>query len=161
MLTVRVDTSGLRDRIARIRQRVRNLRPFFAMEGTRILHDEIRRVFETEGYGTWPPLSPGYAARKRSIAPGKPILQLTGAYFRAATSRSAQGSRVSATSRRLSVGIDSSRFADNYPALHEEGEGRLPARPVFELASPRAHTRIADALGGYVFRRQSSGSIQG
>ena len=154
MVNVRLNTRQLQNRIRRIQRNLRNMRPFFVREGSRIVYNELRRVFRTEGYGTWSPLNPDYANWKRQIAPGQPILQLSGAYFRAATTPNAQGSDSVAGIDNLQIGIDTSQFPNRYPELLERGTTRMPARPVYALVRQRVGTKVATALGDYVFRRR-------
>ena len=149
MIKIRVNTSRARQRIRRVQRGLRNLRPFFADEATDVVYREIEQVFDSEGYGTWPPLSPAYAARKRRERPGKSILRYNDAYFRAATTPRGQGSIHEVRGRSLRIGVRSDEFPEQYPARHEEGSGRLPARPVFELARPRLRGPIQRAFRAY------------
>ena len=152
MIRLTVNTSRAQQRVQRIQDRLRNLRPFFADEASDVVYDELREVFDSEGYGTWPPLSAGYAAKKRQLRPGKSILRFDDTYFRSATSRGGQGSLHIVTNRSLRIGVRPERFASQYPAAHEEGRGRLPARPVFELARPRLREPIRRAFQAYFAR---------
>lgn len=82
-----------------------------------------RRQYESEGAfaGTpWRPLSPVYAVWKASVKPGKPILQFSGA-MKQATSRPHRAQ----TPQSLTLTIDDEKLG-----RHQEGKGRLPARPV-------------------------------
>lgn len=82
-----------------------------------------RRQFETQGAfagDPWAPLSPTYAVWKASRAPGKPILQLTGA-MKQAVSRPHRAQ----TPTSLTLTVDDEKLGH-----HQEGGGRLPARPV-------------------------------
>ena len=152
MLKITVNTSRARQRIRRVQRGLRNLRPFFADEASDVVYREIEQAFDSEGYGTWQPLSPGYAARKRRERPGKGILRYDDNYFRAATSRAAQGSVHQVTGRSLRIGVRSDAFTEQYPARHEEGGGRLPARPVFGLVRPRLRGPIRRAFRAYFAR---------
>jgi phage gpG-like protein len=46
---------------------------------------ELKEQFETEGRGTWAPLRPAYAQRKRRLYGDRPILQATGGLARSLT----------------------------------------------------------------------------
>ena len=152
MLNIRVNSSNLNARITRLKRSLSNLSPFFQREGSRLVFDEIRDAFDSEGYGTWAPLSPSYAARKRQERPGKGILRYDDTYFRSATSPGGVGSIHVVSNRSLRIGVRSDAFFGGYPALHEHGTARLPARPVFELVRPRLRPRIVRALTSYFGR---------
>jgi len=97
---------------------------------------EIAEVFETEGRGEWPPLSPEYEAAKAITHPRKTILRRDDNYIQAATSTSHPGNIARFSSSEMIWGINGGYFeavyGDNYPERHEEGDG-VPARPVFDL----------------------------
>ena len=150
MIHIRVDVP--RQQYERIRKSLREFRPFFESEGSPLIYSEIRKVFDTEGYGSWPPLSPAYARWKRIVAPGKKMLRLTDAYFQSATSSTGIGSVYRVSERHLKIGVDSSKFRERYPTKHEAGID-VPARPVFEIAAERVIPQIATAFQRYVFRR--------
>lgn len=152
-ITLQLNSNRFRRRLDRIRQVLNNLQPFFRSEGSRIVYNEIREAFDSEGYGAWPPLDIDYARRKQRLAPGKPILQFSGAYFRAATRQNALGSRRRVRRNSLEIGVDERRFRGGYPEFLEEGTSRMPARPVFGSAGPRVKSKIVDALCDYVFKR--------
>ena len=152
MVDIRIDTTRARQKLSRFQDSLRHLRPFFESEVAPIIYREIRRVFETEGYGTWPPLSSAYAAPKRIDRPGKGLLRYDDTYFQAATTRGSFGNVEVYTSDELRIGIDPNAFVGGYPAVHEEGSGRIPARPVFGLAGPRVRPEIVRAFRSY-FRR--------
>lgn len=82
-----------------------------------------RRQFETEGAFAgqpWPRLSPGYAAWKAAVFPGKQILQATG-QMKQAVSRP---HRVQ-TPLSLTLSIEDEKLG-----FHQEGAGALPRREV-------------------------------
>ena len=154
MVDFSVDTSALRRRIARRRKQIKDLRPFFAGEATDIIYAEIRRAFLSRGYGSWSPLSPAYAIRKAKERPGKGLLRYDDTYFKAATKKSAFGSVYRVSRRGLVIDVNENLFPGEYPALHEEGTSRLPARPVFGLVRPRVRRDVRRALGNYLFRQR-------
>ena len=86
-------------------------------------------IFASEGRGGWPQLSEAYARWKARHYPGKGILELTGAYRNAATQIGAPHNIVEVGDDHLTYGVEGL----DYPAFHESGTNRLPARPVFDL----------------------------
>ena len=86
-------------------------------------------IFASEGRGQWPQLSEAYARWKARNYPGKGILELTGAYRNAATQIGSPHNVVEVGDDHLTYGVEGL----DYPAFHESGTNRLPARPVFDL----------------------------
>ena len=148
MLNIKVNTQGAQARLERLHDRLRHLRPFFESDIVPILQAEVRDVFLTEGQGTWPALSPAYAAEKAVRYPGKGILRASDAYFHAATGSGAGALEV-VSDQRVRVGVRTGAFFGGYPAVHEEGSDRVPARPVFALAARQARPRIVRAFRSY------------
>ena len=74
--------SDLADEIGEIDERLNSLD---LKDLVPVIVDEVVRVFETEGYGQWPALSPAYKEWKAANYPGQPILRLMDKYFSAAT----------------------------------------------------------------------------
>lgn len=151
-LNLRMNTSRLEERLRQYSKRVRNLRPFFEGEASRLFYNQVRRVFESRGFGSWSPLSADYARRKRRVRGGKGILRDTDTYFRAATTSSARGSLHRATHSSLQIGV---QYPVTYAFYHEQGTRNLPRRPVFALARERSSRPIRLALGRYLFRRRN------
>ena len=119
------------------------------------------RIFASEGRGGWPQLSEAYARWKSKHYPGKGILELTGAYRRAATQVGAPHNVVEVGDDHLTYGVEG--FDPNYPLFHEaprEGS-RLPARPVFELlAEDEELSRdVADALSEHINQKLNEAQI--
>lgn len=93
--------------------------------------------FTTEGgWGgqAWASLSPQYATWKAANYPGRTILIRDGAMRRAASEP-----RREATPRTLTLWID-----DPKAPLHQEGTGRLPARPLIPSPLPVSARRDVD-----------------
>jgi len=90
----------------------------------------MRAQFDTQGAfmgDPWAPLSPAYAAWKAIKYPGKPILQAEGDLRQAASSP-----RRETTPQTLTLTI-----ADPKAGYHQDGTGRMPARPlVFDISAP-------------------------
>jgi phage gpG-like protein len=87
--------------------------------------------FESAGGGTWPPLSPRYAARKARQHPGQPLMRATDRLFESLAGGSPE-SVVEGSPRRLAFGT-----AVPY-AVYGESEaprsGRVPRRAIFDFA---------------------------
>ena len=138
---------------------MQNLQPFWEDYATRVVIDEIARIFATEGYGQWPPLSPKYAAWKRKHYPGKTILRLTDAYFKASTQKDAGGNIAHYTKDYMEWGADLSYFESlagfQYPIVHEKGGSRHPQRAVYELAEQSAalQNALIDALSKWLDKK--------
>ena len=138
MALLRVEVSGLGEattQINKLRQRFQNLRPFWRDLLVPLLISEIIEVFRTEGRGTWPPLSPAYAARKRRLRPGKTILRYDDHIIESLSSTSAHGNVFDSQPQEMTWGLDPDAFkrwgGAPYPIFHELGTSRLPKREIF------------------------------
>ena len=121
------------------KEAIKDLRPFWVNRATPVIKEEMARIFATEGYGTWPPLSNRYKEYKRRFFPGKRILRKTDVYFRATTRKGAGNIHIYNADGMVwgvDLGYFANRFGFPYPAAHEKGtkDGRIPARPVFSTA---------------------------
>lgn len=103
---------------------------------TAALETDVRRQFAEQGggpaRGSWVELSPDYAAWKAKNYPGQPILQRTGAMYRALT----DGNDPHAL--RASAGSDTFEFGTRgleYPSFHQLGTIRMVDRPPFDFGS--------------------------
>ena len=136
--------------IDRIEMRLRNFTRFWTDFVAPFTYGEIDDIFESEGYGSWAPLDPIYAARKAVTHPGTGILERDGTYRDAATHPNHAGSLAEVNPTELVLGVSGtyfeSTFGANYPGVHEEGndDQNLSARPVYELivAGERFEERI-------------------
>ena len=119
-----------------------------------IVSAEAARVFVTQGYGSWSPLSKRYAAKKAKVRPHVTILRLTDEYFSAATQVGHVNNLMEATKKGLVYGVQA--FTPNYPLFHEVGTSRMPARPVWEnlIESEDLQTKVIVA-----FRKQIQENI--
>lgn len=75
-----VKTLGIREArssLDRLVVRLRDLSWFWA-EALQAFTERERRWFDAQGEGSWPPLSPTYAAWKAQAFPGQPLLVLSG-----------------------------------------------------------------------------------
>ena len=138
---------------------MQNLQPFWEEYATPAVIEEIARIFATEGYGQWPPLSPKYAAWKSKHYPGKTILRLTDAYFKASTKKGEAGNIAHYTEDYMEWGADLGYFESlvgfPYPIVHEKGGVKHPKRPVYELAeqSEALQNALVNALGKWLEKR--------
>ena len=118
--------------LERLAVNARNMKP--AMEQVaQLAVDATREQFEREGahFGDseWAPLTPRYKARKQRLAPGKPILELTGKLKRTVAPTSApQAGFYKANGRLMEVGLLYRQVP--YAQYHQEGGKRMPARPI-------------------------------
>ena len=119
------------------------------------------RIFASEGRGGWPQLSEAYARWKSKHYPGKGILELTGAYRRAATQVGAPHNVVEVGDDHLTYGVEG--FDPNYPLFHEAPRqgSRLPARPVFELLEEDEELSrdVQEALSEHINQKLSEAQI--
>lgn len=152
MININVNVSKVRSAANRLQRRIKDVRPFFEGEASDIIYGEIRKTFDTEGYGSWRPLNRAYAREKMLERPGKSILRWSDAYYRSATSRGGPGSVHIATNRTLRIGVDATRFEDQYPLKHERGDVATPKRPVFAIAGPQVREPVSRALRRYFFK---------
>ena len=138
---------------------LQNLQPFWEDYATPAVIEEIARIFVTEGYGTWAPLSPKYAVWKAKHYPGKSILRLTDAYFKASTQKGEGGNIAHYTKDYMEWGADLGYFESlvgfPYPIVHEKGGSKHPQRAVYELAeqSETLQNALVDALGKWLDKR--------
>lgn len=142
-----------------------DLREFWDGWASPVIIEEIARIFVTEGYGSWPSLSPKYAAYKGKHYPGKTILRRTDAYFKAATRKKEAGNVFISKEDEMTWGIDlgyfASAFGFPYPAVHEDenrGKSTSPRRPVFALAgeSVKLQNLLVVALQDYLNKKIES-----
>jgi len=140
---------------------MQDFRPFWEDYATPEVTEEIARIFATEGYGQWPQLSPKYAQWKRKHYPGKKMLRLTDAYFKASTQKGAGGNIAHYTKDYMEWGADLSYFESiagfPYPVVHEKPSegGRHPKRAVYELAeqSDALQNSLVETFGKWLDKR--------
>ncbi len=144
MLEIRMEMNPTLEQIKRWidgleREVLNDLTEFWDDYATPALIEEIARIFATEGYGTWPPLSPQYERWKSKYYPGLRMLRRKGEYYRAATKRGDAGNVYERDKDSMTFGVDLGHFANAfsfpYPAALEKGSKTgMPARPVFGTA---------------------------
>lgn len=173
MLTIsKENIVNLDKAFAGLQEGISDLRPFFRNLSKDHLENAVANGFDTEGYGSWKPLSKDYAYWKAQKFPGKPILRREDTYFQAATNLHHPGSYLDITPRHMEFGISESYFVAQhgyfYPSVHEEGSRSVPKRALFELLArnemfqslvvreaerwgrDEANTFFSKSLGGYV-----------
>lgn len=106
------------------------------------LRDITREQFAGQGVGpagSWPALSPKYAAWKAQRYPGKPILQRTGRLIESMT-----GNRPDSI---VEARPDSLEFGTRVPyaAYHQRGAGRLKQRKIFDF-NEQQKTRLMKTI---------------
>src|SRR5580765_3894261 len=102
---------------------VNDWRPYWADIAAVFYISESAR-FSSGGFGTWPPLSDGYARWKAKHYPGRPILVRTGALQESLTSRTGAGAIYEESPLELNLGTNIP-----YAKYHQTGTSKMPARP--------------------------------
>jgi len=105
---------------------LKDFRPVFKDIAADFIEIEQRQS-ESQGGGSWAPLSADYAAWKERHFPGQKILQLSGELMASMTGVGA-GHVEEISKDRLMIG--STAFTG---MLHQLGTSRMPARPVIQL----------------------------
>ena len=135
-----------------------DLTPFWNKVAQPLVTEEIARIFATQGYGTWAPLSDKYAYYKSRMFPGRTILRRRDTYFRAST-RKGEGNVFERDKDHMEWGVDpawfGAAFGFPYPAIHETGGSKMPARPVYDLAanSQQLNNNLILGLRNYIGKR--------
>ena len=139
MITIEFDVLKLQGYVTDLESRLTDRTKLFSDFIAPLVAGEIAEIFETEGRGQWPPLSPEYEAAKAITHPGKTILRRDDNYIQAATSTSHPGNIARFGPSEMIWGVNGGYFeaiyGENYPEQHELGTERLPARPVFDLVT--------------------------
>lgn len=84
--------------------------------------------FESEGEGTWKPLSPEYAGAKAALFPGKPILVATGDLMDWITNPAKAAKITSPDTMQWVNSYDTPDGRWNLAELHRDGTPKMPAR---------------------------------
>ena len=123
------------------------------VRATKGIQKSLKRVFDTEGFGTWPKLHPFYQRWKEREYPGKTILRMEDNYYKAATQYGHPGnllersgssatdpeSRETTKYSSITYGLNEDWFQSNfgvfYPKLHEEEGGTNIYAPWLEAGS--------------------------
>ena len=158
-----IEVSGIQQTITRLNRVISSLtneKEFFEKEAVPILEDESKAIFDTEGFGTWPPLSPAYAAFKLRTVGEKTILRYSDDYFLSLTQQTHGGATRLIKGNTLTFGVNLDYFIGKsgvpYPIYHEAKNSRPPHRPVIAfLTEKRVSTRLAKAYSDYVVRAVS------
>lgn len=113
-----------------------------------VFETALAEQFEAQGggplSGAWKELSPTYKAWKDGVAPGMPILMLSGAMAAALTSSGAPGAYREWTASDFVFGTDGIEYA----SFHQTGTGRMPARPLFDFGPTFERALTAAGLQG-------------
>lgn len=118
----------------------KDFRPIF-IEASKLFYEFEAEAFETEGEssraGHWPGLTRQYARWKAKVAPGKPLLELTGALKASLTRPNARGSIRRVTEDELIIGT-----SIVYSKFHQEGTTKMVARPPIALTKEQERTFV-------------------
>lgn len=137
---------------------LKDLTEFWHKGAQPLIAEEIARIFVTQGYGTWAPLSPKYALYKSRHYPGRTILRRKDVYFRAAT-RKESGNLFEVKPDQMIWGVDLGYFANQfgfpYPIVHERGGKNMPQRQVFEMLgnNEKLDNRLVLSLQHYLDKK--------
>lgn len=142
--SVRIDFHGTPEQLQKLAVFLSDLRSFWPLLVPTVT-GWWRRQFESEGeFGghAWAALTPAYAARKAHTHPGRGILVATGAL-----KRSASRPRRAQTATSLTLAIDDQKLP-----FHQEGTGRMPARPLIfgDPLPPAARAELDHVANAYV-----------
>jgi len=150
--------------ISRMIDAVQDLRPFWPAFQDAFFSAELEQ-FATEGgagrRGSWAPLSPAYAAWKRSKVGAKPVLQFTGQLMESLTGTS--GATIyEAEPMMLALGS-----AMPYAHWHQTGTKRMPQRRPIDISAAQEAQYFGRAIGymardlGYMWSGGSIGTVRG
>lgn len=112
-----------------------------------LFEEKVGEQFEARGKGpsgSWAALSTKYAAWKERVAPGRPLLVLTGALGAALTDSADAGARRDISGDSLSYGTKGVPYA----TFHQTGTSDMPSRPPFDFGSDMEEGMQAAALAG-------------
>lgn len=140
---------------------INNLSDFWDGWASKIVIEETARIFATQGYGTWAPLSDKYAMWKSKVYPGRTMLRAKDVYFRASTRKGMGGNLFLSTPTEMTWGVDPTYFEGlvgyPYPYVLEKGNrsGTTPPRPVWALLviSVQLQQNLIKGLNDYLHKR--------
>ena len=142
-ITATINDREVRQLFRRLRDELSDFRPFFDNQGRKILREEFREVFDSEGNGQWAPLAESTLAQKRRMGYPDDILVATGRLKRSYLALRGI--------RRTKFTLSYRPPADiGYALFHESGTSRMPARPVFGSVVDDARRRFPTSLRQYV-----------
>jgi len=111
----------------------------------------IEGHFAAGGYTPWKPLSAAYASWKERVAPGQPLMVLSGAMKASLTSSTATGAIKEVSPYRLRIGTAvTNKKGYGYPFAHQFGLGNNPVRKVIELPQGTA-AKWVSIINSYAF----------
>lgn len=99
--------------------------------------DFERRWLDSEGNGTWPELSAGYAADKEAAVGNLPTLQFSTRMYRSLTEEGADNYVREESADSLRVGS-----SDWKARVHHEGKGNNPVREVIRITDEEAQAHL-------------------
>jgi len=117
-----------------------------------LLQNAMTERFAAEGEGDWEPLSAATVAKKGSSVIGRE----TDAMMDALTSEGAEGALREIFGDELIFGVNlTTEDGVPYPAIFNDGSGRQPARPIFNLANLDLR-RFSKAVQAYLMGAERS-----
>jgi hypothetical protein len=139
---------------------INDLSDFWEGWARKLVVEEIARIFATEGYGQWAPLSSRYKMSKARLYPGRLMLRATNRYFYASTRKGMGGNVYISSPSSMEWGADPKYFEGisgfPYPVALEGGSSNsMPARPVYALLamSQNMHNNLVKGLNDYLAKR--------
>ena len=144
MINIRANLRSVDLFFKRIDAELEDLRPFWRILIDRVIIAEIREVFNSDGRGRWAP-------RVDSLP--HPLLRKSRRMFQSLTDTSHRDNINRQTATSLEFGSDVP-----YHIIHEEGRGRVPARPVlgFLAEDSQFENDIEKEINNYFQRRIDS-----
>jgi phage gpG-like protein len=146
VIEIKLEITGVKETVsdlATIAAQMKDFRPFWPGVA-RVFFEEQRRLFDSQGAGSWAALSPRYAARKLREYPSTGILERTGNLRRSLVSQMSPDSAYLPLPQQLTLGT-----RVPYARYHATGTKHMPARPpiiVTESEVDEMATIIRDGL---------------
>lgn len=132
------------------------------IEGTKILYEQVRQWYDSEGNGSWPQLAEATVARKASqglAEPEKPLFA-EGNLYESVTSPSGPYSFRHPAPQGVIVGADWNEDGWQIPVVLSEGTDnsgrgnstRIPPRPIWPAESSQEGQHIKEEIGLLLMR---------
>ena len=131
MVSIRINLVEINKILERTEDIITDMSPFWDDAFDDVIVPKVKEVFETRGYGVWPP-------RKDNLP--HPLLRKSERLFDSLTSRSHPDTKWEAYHDRFEFGT-----GVEYAPYHEHGTSRIPARPfLFFLCTFGFQQELAD-----------------
>lgn len=150
MTRLRVSGDQLRTKIVmldRFREAVEHPKPVFdrVVKELEVLADQNFSVGKRPLGGPWAKLSPNYAAYKKVVRPGRPILTFDGPLSASLGTARGPGAIRETSDKKLRYGT--SIF---YAAYHNRGTENMPARQVLPVNGKQLQALVAKAVHEHI-----------